>query len=64
MSFGIFIDMKHVAVNISLIAFLINQLDTRNNTISIHGKSFVLTKDSFQEIMAVYDRGEEIFLER
>ena len=35
-----------------------------NNTISIHGKSFVLNKDSFEEIMGVYDGGEEIFLER
>ena len=64
MDFSIFIDMKHVAVNISLAAYLVNQLDTRNNTISIHGKSFVLTKYSFQEIMGVYDGDEEIFLER
>ena len=61
--FGVFIDMKHIVVNISLVAYLVNQLDTRNNTISIHGKSFVLTKDNFQKIIGVYDGGEEIFLE-
>ena len=61
--FGVFIDMKHVAVNISLIAFLVKELDTRNNTISIHGKIFILNKDSFEEIIGVYDGGEEIFIE-
>ena len=35
-----------------------------NNTISIHGKIFVLNKYSFEEIMGVYNVGEEIFLER
>ena len=28
--FGVFIDMKHIVVNISLVAYLVNQLDTRN----------------------------------
>ena len=49
--FGVFIDKKHVAVNISLIAYLVNQVDTRNNNLTIHGKSSVLTKERFKEIM-------------
>ena len=61
--FGVFIDMKHVVVNTSLIVYLVNQVDTRNNIITIHGESFVLTKEMFEEIMGVYDGGEEILLE-
>ena len=38
-------------------------MKTRNNNITIHGKSFVLTKEMFKEIMGVYDGGEEILLE-
>ena len=61
--FRVFLDMKHVVGNISLISFLVNQVDTRNNNLSIHGKTFALTKERFEEIMGVYDGEEEILLE-
>ena len=61
--FGVFLDVKHVVVDISLISFLVNQVDTRNNNNSIYGKTFVLTKERFEEIIGVYDGREEILLE-
>ena len=60
--FGVFLDMKHVVVTISLISFLVNQVVTLNNKINIHGKTFVLTNERFEEIMGVYDgRGRFIW---
>ena len=58
-----FLDMQHgIVVHTSLVSFLVNQVDALKNQLSIHGKTFLLTKDRFEEIMGVYDGGEDIKL--
>ena len=49
-------------VHTSLVSFLVNQVDAQNNQLIIHGKTFLLTKDHFEEVIWVYDGGEEIKL--
>ena len=60
--FGVFINIQDHVVNSGLISFLVNQLDTLNNQLTIHGKTFLLTSDRFGEIMGVSNGGEDIKL--
>ena len=61
--FGVFLDMQHdIVVHTTLVSFLVNQVDTLNNQLTIYSKTFLLTKDRFEEVMGVYDGGEEIKL--
>ena len=53
--FGVFLDMKHVAVNMSLVASLVKQLDSQTRSLTIHDKSFLLTDDHFERLMGVSD---------
>ena len=46
-------------VNIRFVSFLVNHVDALKSQLSIHGKTFLLIKDRFEEVIGVYNGGED-----
>ncbi|POO00521.1 Ulp1 protease family, C-terminal catalytic domain containing protein [Trema orientale] len=60
--FGLFLRMKTPFIKSTLISYLIDRIDTEGRTLTIHGNTYSLTKESFEAVMGLLDGEEEIIV--